>query len=174
MNMEKVKESNHQHLLSANYIKWFLLIGITIIFTITLYPNLVVTKHAYTLGDVVERNIKAPKDFLIEDKEATESNRRRAIESVLTVYDYDTASASNLSQGLKQAFADIRAVFEAASEKPKKTKTMDSAEDPLKMAPAPPSPPGQEELSVVVLFWQVKVVVDDLKLGPDPPTPPGN
>ena len=162
--MEKVKESSHQHLLSANYVKWFLLFGITIIFTITLYPNLVVTKHAYTLGDVVERNIKAPKDFLIEDKEATESNRRRAVESVLTVYDYDTALASNLSQGLKQAFADIRAVFEAESKKQNKIKPMDTAEDPSIKATALPSPPGKEKISVHDQIWQMKKDFED-KIG---------
>ncbi len=164
MNMEKVKESSHQHLLSANYVKWFLLFGITIIFTITLYPNLVITKHAYTLGDVVERNIKAPKDFLIEDEEATESNRRRAVESVLTVYDYDTALASNLGQGLKQAFANIRAVFEAESKKQKKIKPMDTAEDPSIKATALPSPPGKEKLSVHDQIWQMKKDFED-KIG---------
>ncbi|PQP34289.1 hypothetical protein C6A37_08555, partial [Desulfobacteraceae bacterium SEEP-SAG9] len=41
---------------------------------------------------------------------------------------------------------------------------MDSAEDPLKMAPAPPSPPGKEKISVNDQIWQMKKDFED-KIG---------
>jgi putative nucleotidyltransferase with HDIG domain len=44
------------------------LIAVAALFTLILYPNLMVTKLAYTAGDVAEKDIKAPKDFLVEDK----------------------------------------------------------------------------------------------------------
>jgi membrane-associated HD superfamily phosphohydrolase len=41
------------------------LIAVTALFTLMLYPNLMVTKLAYMAGDVAEKDIKAPKDFLV-------------------------------------------------------------------------------------------------------------
>ncbi len=106
---------------SKKYVRWGLLAGVTIIFTLILYPSLAVTKHSYKIGDVVERDVKAPKDFFIEDKNATKINRRQAVEELLTVYDHDATLSSTLSQHVKQAFDGLRAVFE--SEKPKTSST---------------------------------------------------
>ncbi|MGD9384290.1 MAG: HDIG domain-containing protein, partial [Desulfobacterales bacterium] len=85
----------------------------TIIFTVLLYPNLVVKKHFYKLGDVAEKNIKATKDFLIEDIDATEANRREAVGKLLTVYDHDVTLSQTINQKVKKAFNDIRTVFKA-------------------------------------------------------------
>ncbi len=98
---------------SKKYVRWGLLAGVTIIFTLILYPSLAITKHSYKLGDVVERDIKAPKDFFIEDKDATQIKRRQAVEGVLTVYDHDATLSSTLSRHVRQAFDDFRAVFES-------------------------------------------------------------
>ena len=48
--------------------RWLMLIMVISVFVILLYPNLVIRRHAYQLGDIVERDIKAPQDFFIEDK----------------------------------------------------------------------------------------------------------
>jgi len=107
---------------SSKSIRWFILIGFAIIFTIILYPTLVITKHPYKLGDVAERDIKAPKDFFIEDKEATEENRKGIVEKVLTVYDNNASLAGKLSRQVKQAFTELREVSEAYKENQAKTK----------------------------------------------------
>ena len=112
MSIEKNKESISKFLVSSNSVRWGLLIGVTAIFTLLLYPNIFIAEHSYNLGDVVERNIKAPRDFFIEDNEATQAIRRRAEEEVLTVYDHDTILASELSRRVNTAFADLRAIFE--------------------------------------------------------------
>jgi len=116
MNIEKNNKAIRNFFASSKSIRWFILIGFTIIFTIILYPTLIITKHSYKLGDVAERDIKAPKNFLIEDEEATEENRKRATEDVLTVYDNNASLSIKLSQNVKQAFAELREVFEAYKE----------------------------------------------------------
>jgi len=113
MTIEKNNTPLGNFFASSKSIRWFILIGFTIIFTIILYPTLVITKHSYKLGDVAERDIKAQKDFLFEDKETTEKNREKAAEKVLTVYDNNTSLAVKLSLHVKQAFAELREVFEA-------------------------------------------------------------
>lgn len=116
MNIEKNNKQIGNFFASSKSIRWFILIGFTIIFTIILYPTLVITKHPYKLGDVAERDIKAPKDFFIEDKEATEENRKGIVEKVLTVYDNNASLAGKLSRQVKQAFTELREVSEASNE----------------------------------------------------------
>ncbi|MCK4468358.1 MAG: HD family phosphohydrolase, partial [Desulfobacterales bacterium] len=112
IDIEKSKESINRLLGSSNYVRWSILVGVAVIFTIIFYPSLVITEHSYKIGDVVDRDIKAPRDFFIEDESATEANRKLAVEKVLTVYDHDKLLLSRLTARVEQAFADLRAVFE--------------------------------------------------------------
>ena len=97
---------------TSDYVRWAILIGITIIFTIFLYPNLIIKEQPYKLGDVAERDIKAKEDFLVEDKEATAVSRREAVDNVLTVYDHDVTLVIKLTEKIKAAFEDLRSVIE--------------------------------------------------------------
>lgn len=121
MNIEQNNKLIGNFFRSSTSIRWFILIGFTIIFTIILYPTLVITKHSYKLGDVAERDIKAPKDFFIEDKEATEENRKGIVEKVLTVYDNNASLAEKLSRQVEQAFTKLREISEAYKENQDKT-----------------------------------------------------
>jgi putative nucleotidyltransferase with HDIG domain len=118
MTAEKIKSQFSDFLGANTYVRWGILIGVTIVFTIFLYPNLVIKTHSYKLGDVAERDIKATKDFLIEDKEATEDKQREAVEAVLTVYDYDRTLAAKISRNVNKAFNDLRALIEAETNNP--------------------------------------------------------
>ena len=112
IDIEKSKELINRLLGSSNYVRWSILVGVAVIFTIILYPSLVITEHSYQIGDVADRDIKTSRDFFIEDESATEANRKLAVEKVLTVYDHDKLLAPRLTMRVQQAFADLRAVFE--------------------------------------------------------------
>lgn len=92
------------------------LVAVTLLFALILHPDLLVSKLAYTAGDVAEKDIKAPKDFLVEDQTATEIKRQQALQEVLTVYDFDLDLAGRLTQLVEQAFADMRALHQAMQE----------------------------------------------------------
>jgi len=154
--MEKSKESRLKGFAASNSARWILLILVTALFTVILYPNLVIEKHIYDLGDVADKDIKAPEDFLIEDKEATQASRRRAIEGVLTVYDHDTALAIKLSRNVKEAFSDIRAIFRAEKEKQEKYEIRYSPQDPSQLSRKPPPRPQKEIIPVHKLIWEMK------------------
>ncbi len=132
----------------SNTVRWMLLTGIVIIFTLILSPNLIMTEQAYKIGDVAERDVKASKDFLIEDKDATETTRRRVAGSVLTVYDHDVALASKLGQRVTQAFTELHNVLEPPPKPPV---------DAKKPVP-PPAPEAQEadEAIRIKQVWQMK------------------
>ena len=92
-------------------IKWFILAMIVSVFVVLLYPNLVITRHQYQLGDIVERDIKAPKDFFIEDRMATEASRQQIENQVLTVYDHDPRIAQQLTIKVRTAFDAMQKVI---------------------------------------------------------------
>lgn len=100
---------------TGDHFRWYVLIVVTLLFTLFLYPNLVLKKHQYNLGDVAESDIKATKDFFIEDTNATETRRRQVVESILTVYDYDSKLENRIIQQMQSAFEGIRTIIENGS-----------------------------------------------------------
>jgi len=113
--MGKNKNAFNEFIISGNTVRWSILILVTVIFTIILYPNLAAKRHSYKLGDVVERDIKAPKDFLVQDDTATEESRKRAVENVLTVYDHNTALLPQLTENIRTAFDIVQQVINTAN-----------------------------------------------------------
>jgi putative nucleotidyltransferase with HDIG domain len=89
-------------------IRWFILLGTTLLMAILLFPSLWKATPKYGIDDVATKDIKSPKEFLIEDKEATERKREEAALSVLTVYDFDDTVASKLDERIVQAFEHMR------------------------------------------------------------------
>jgi len=88
---------------NSDTVRWALLIGLAVVFTFLLYPKLVIKKHTYKLGDVATRDIKAAKDFLIEDEDATEASRKQAVANVLTVYDHDVTLSARINRNVKKS-----------------------------------------------------------------------
>ena len=113
MGKEKNKEPAGKILNSDWRFCWGILLSLTILFSLILFPSLVITKHQYNLGDVAERDIKSPKDFFIEDQSATELNRKLAEEKVPTVYDYDPELGTKIALTVAEIFAQMRAASAA-------------------------------------------------------------
>lgn len=130
MSKEKNKDAVNKKVDAAKRFRWGILLSVIVLFSIILFPNLVVTKHQYDLGDVAERDIKAPRDFFIEDEAATEANRQQAMKAVLTVYDYDAGLAASLARKVDEVFAEMR----SAAAPPGQDRQPQPAADP---------PPGQ-------------------------------
>jgi len=92
------------------------LVAVTLVFTLILYPSLMVSRLQYNAGDVAEKDIKAPRDFLVMDQAATEIKRQQTVQEVLTVYDNDTELDDQLARIVEVAFAELRAMRQAALE----------------------------------------------------------
>jgi len=118
MNSDKNKLSINRLLISSQTARWVILILVVAVFAVILYPNLIIPRQTYKVGDIAERNIKAPFDFFIEDQPATEARRRQMIDTQMTVYDHNTALAGKISRQVNQAFEDMRIAIEQASTPP--------------------------------------------------------
>ncbi|MDZ7579839.1 MAG: HDIG domain-containing protein [Deltaproteobacteria bacterium] len=138
--IEKRTESVRKLFYESRSFRWVLLLALTLFFVLLLHPHLIVTQPSYKLGDVAERNIKAPQDFFIEDYSATEANRRRATEDILTVYDHDTALLPTLNARVAGAFDDFQAEMTEAV----------APGRPALSREGPDNPPGNNQI------WQHK------------------
>ncbi|MBW2155924.1 MAG: HDIG domain-containing protein [Deltaproteobacteria bacterium] len=134
-------------------VRWGILAGVTIIFTILLYPSLVVKKHSYKLGDVATKDTKAKKDFLIEDEDATENSRIQALENVQTVYDHDVVLSGKMNRETEAAFGDLQTILEAST-----------SQDPLETSETSSFDSVGEKMSLHDLVWQKKPEFEE-KLG---------
>ena len=112
MVVDRKKRAAHRWLESEHFLPSVLFMGVALIFLVLIYPTLLAPKIAYKPGDVVETDIKAPRDFFVEDTEATESRRQQAVSDVPTVYDHDLSMAMNSVKSVQEAFDLCRIVYE--------------------------------------------------------------
>lgn len=112
--IEKIKDIFVWHIT----IRWIILLITLGLFVLVLYPSLFMSQPTYRLGDIASRNIKAPRDFSIEDIAVTEKHRQDAIATVLTVYDHDSAMSSRQNNQITQAFATVRTLMNNLAKDP--------------------------------------------------------
>ena len=117
MLMKKTKTDNwlkrtKAYLLSTPYLLWFMLIFITIAFTVSQAPDRNKISYSYQVGDVAQRDIKAPKNFFIEDKEVTEARKNQVKDTVKTVYDFDSNLLTDISSRIETSMEFARQLFE--------------------------------------------------------------
>lgn len=93
-------------------VTWVIPALLVLVFALLLFPGQAVHKYDYQVGDVVEKDIKSPGDFIVEDRVATEYHRQQARADVLAVYDLDPALAARISQMVQQVFAHTRQELE--------------------------------------------------------------
>lgn len=112
MNLEKNWKSFEKFFTESRYVRWILFLIVISFFYLICYPNLISSYHEYRIGDVAESDIKAPRDFLVEDKEATLLRKRQAVDEVMTVYDFDGSLAPRICEQVQNAFDELRAIYE--------------------------------------------------------------
>ncbi|MFC1868072.1 HD family phosphohydrolase [Thermodesulfobacteriota bacterium] len=133
--------------------RWVILVVLSLIVSILLFPNILSRSKVYKFGDVAEGDIKASRDILIENKELTEKDKEEAVKAVPYVYDFDP-SASNLVLRLKEPFSEAREYF---------TLNMSDPEAPIPLDKIPTEVAGDGDL-VRDRFFKVLEISPDEKL----------
>jgi cyclic-di-AMP phosphodiesterase PgpH len=106
--MKKSKTGNSiqrvkKFLLESASVLWIMLTFITIVFTISFYPKDNKISVLYNIGDIAKRDIKAPRNFFVEDKKATNLKKNEIKESVKIVYDFDAALLKEITSNIDAA-----------------------------------------------------------------------
>ncbi len=102
-----------------SYPAWLLeaaiIVVVSLIISILMYPNLLSRPKIYKVGDIADRNIKASTDLLVEDIKLTNELREKAVRAVKDVYDFDP-TASHLIKRIRKAFAYAREELQVSLE----------------------------------------------------------
>jgi len=113
--MKKNKNNNLQQtkefLLTSPSVLWVILILITVVFTITNNPRQSKTSYSYYIGDIANKDIKAPRNFFVEDKKATNLKKNEVKDSVKSVYDFDANLLKTITSNINAAMKIPRQLF---------------------------------------------------------------
>jgi hypothetical protein len=104
--------------------KGLLLAAISFFTAVLLTPSFTVIHPSYRLGDVADRNIKAKRDFLIEDAEATRNKREEALRLAPLVYDLDEQVLEEGRSRLEMAFQTARRLLPDDASQPAPSATL--------------------------------------------------
>ncbi|NLD80676.1 MAG: HDIG domain-containing protein [Smithella sp.] len=85
--------------------RWAILILLSIGLSVLLAPNLYVSDPEYRYGMIAHKNIKADRDFLVEDVNSTRQKKKEAPENTRPVYDYDAEMPITLKANIMNSFA---------------------------------------------------------------------
>lgn len=83
-----------------------LLLFLAVVLTVIIIPKGGFIPDYYAPGDIVSRDIKAPKDLLIPDRPLTEKKRAEAEAAVLPLYDYDPGVGRDIAERLVKALQE--------------------------------------------------------------------
>ena len=119
--MKKNKPENNitqakEFLITTPYVLWLMLILITTLFTFTHHPKQSQTSYSYDIGDVAKRDIKAPKNFFVEDKNATSIKKDEVKDSVKNIYDFDANLLNKIFSNIDDAMKIPRELFKKTND----------------------------------------------------------
>jgi len=95
---------NNKPHLQKRLILFFLSIGLAYIIS----PNIVSVVYDYDIGSIARNNVKAPHDFLVEDKPSTEKKKKETAAASLSVYDFDDGAALVAGEKITKSFLLMR------------------------------------------------------------------
>ena len=108
--------------LDTRYQRHLLMFLLALILTFIIIPKGGFTPGYYNVGDIIARDVKAPRELLIPDEELTEKKRAEAEEAVLPIYDFDSEAGISLVNRVQQVLDLSRAeVSETLTDESKKT-----------------------------------------------------
>ncbi|MGA2330676.1 MAG: HDIG domain-containing metalloprotein [Syntrophales bacterium] len=84
--------------------RWASAIFLSAILSLLLTPQLHFSYPEYKAGSVAARDVRADRDFLVEDKASSEQKKMEAIMQIPSVYDYDSDIPRQLKATIAKAF----------------------------------------------------------------------
>lgn len=84
--------------------KWTIAICVSAVLTFLLTPQVHFFHPDYKVGSIAAIDVRADRDFLVEDKVSTEQKRAEAIKDFKSVYDYDSNTPAILRAVVTRAF----------------------------------------------------------------------
>lgn len=87
--------------------KWFLLIAFSLLLSLILTPQIRISHPEYKVGVIAAKDVRADRDFLALDRNATEIKKLEAMENFRSVYIYDNTIPSQLKAALSSTLLSL-------------------------------------------------------------------
>ena len=87
--------------------KWAIVVCLGLILSLLLSPRIHFSRPDYKVGMIAIHDVKADRDFLVEDRVSTEQKKMEILADVKTVYDYDSDLQTQTETNLNKAFLAI-------------------------------------------------------------------
>ncbi len=97
--------------------KWFILITFSLVLSLILTPQINVSHPEYKVGIIAGKDVRADRDFLVLDRNATEIKKLEAIENFRSVYIFDKNVPSQLTKILSSIFQNLEEIHKKFSPK---------------------------------------------------------
>ncbi|SEM31658.1 hypothetical protein SAMN04489760_11050 [Syntrophus gentianae] len=85
-----------------------ILFVVAVILSFLLTPEITFRPPHFKIGSIAPKDIKADRDFLVEDRISTEQKMWESVKGIKSVYDYDNALAAHLISTISSGFSKIR------------------------------------------------------------------
>jgi cyclic-di-AMP phosphodiesterase PgpH len=95
--------------------RWTIAICVSAVLSFLLTPQVHFFHPDYKVGSIAARDVRADRDFLVEDKVSTEQKRAEAIKDFKSVYDYDSDTPSHLRAAVTRAFSSTEQANNASN-----------------------------------------------------------
>ncbi len=97
--------------------RWATAICISLTLSLLLTPHIHFIHPTYKVASIATKNVRADRDFLVEDRASTEQKKIEAIENMKPVYDYDRDIPLALGMNIAKAFTSMEENYYEADEK---------------------------------------------------------
>ncbi|MFO7569757.1 MAG: hypothetical protein R6W75_08140, partial [Smithellaceae bacterium] len=104
----KLKENNDisfEFMRNIIFQRWMIALFLSVGLSIILAPRIYESHPQYRHGMIAHDNIKADRDFLVEDTNSTRQKRNEAADAVRTIYDFDAEMAITLKSRLTNFYS---------------------------------------------------------------------
>ena len=94
-----------------------LLLVTTVILTVFLIPEQHMLKTRYKAGEIATADVRANRDYLVEDRKLTEEKQAEAAATVAAIYDLDKGVADSILQRLHKGIAFLATARKSSSDR---------------------------------------------------------
>ena len=91
--------------------RWAIVICLSLFLSLLLTPYIHFIHPTYKVGSIATKDVKANRDFLVEDRISTEQKKMEAINDLKPVYDYDRDTPSTLGMNIARAFTSMEETY---------------------------------------------------------------
>lgn len=95
----------------TSFHRWTVAICLSVILSFVLTPQIHFSYPDYKVGAIADRDVRADRDFLVEDRLSTDQKRNEAVRDIQSVFDYDSDITFQLKTSVTKAISSTEQTY---------------------------------------------------------------